>query len=181
MTNNFQMFWILWKSTRPNLKQLYIAFHSEKFTFLLHLSKFSPRKSDLRGSNILSVNEKSMTNNYHQFWTLRKSTRSNLILLYMKTLEAKGCKWFWHKNFDIKLCEYNNMNCQYFKDNFTTRGWIKCSKNYFNLIPHIFILNINYTEFWKCGLHPLPWFHIAFYSEKLTFLLHLSRVSPRRS
>ena len=96
------MFWTLWKSTRPNLKQLYLAFHSEKFTFLLQLSKFSPGKSYLRGSNILCVNEKSMTNNCHQFWTFRKSTRSNLILLYI----------------------------------------------------------------------------IAFYSEKFTFLLHLSRVSP---
>ena len=70
LTNNLQQVWALRKLTKPNLRPLYIAFHSEKLTFLLHLSRIFLSVGYSKGSNLLHVQERSMANDFQQIWTL---------------------------------------------------------------------------------------------------------------
>ena len=55
--------------------------HSEKFTFLLHLSRFSLRKSYIRGSN---TNKGRPADSIHQFeWKLVESQFSSMISIWI--------------------------------------------------------------------------------------------------
>ena len=147
-----------WKSIRPNWRPLCIAFHSEKLTFLLHLLRIFRSVGFLKGLNQLHVQKGSMANNFQQIWTLRKSIRPNLRPL---------CIAFHSEKFTFLL---------HLLRIFLSVGFLQGS-NWLR-IQEKSIVN-NFQQIWTLwmsispNLRPLD---IAFYSKKLTFLLHLSRI-----